>query len=201
MSNGGVIARDGFHYLMYAALLKKTGLMDKLKEIDDDFLIGSVVGAASNMSKEERKNHFIFARLKEEGMRSIFQRYLKRGEFYLGVENGNLAEGQTLKLFYVNPVNWDSEYGDQHNTIGMIYLGFDGIVALSGLNKPYFTKEEMVDAMRVRGEEIQGFNGPEADCGLLKEFPDGKTYFRDMGMQFFHIPMVVGELGVLNWWW
>jgi len=207
MDNGQVGPRhDGNHYKRFADLLKRTGLMDEIKNMNHAFMFDKhglfpPQAEALKLSPEDERerNTYLVNWLAEKDLAVKEKRFLEKGEFYLGVVNGTLDNYGTkgLSIFYVNPV----DYLDA-DKIGLIYLGVEGIVRLSQLGKGTFTRADVeVNAKTPRGMDMRGFNTTHSDAGMFKEL-NGDRYFSDSeNIHFYHIPLPTGRLGLLNWEW
>lgn len=213
MDDGQVGPRhDGNHYKRFADLLKRTGLMDEIKNMNDAFMLDKhglrIEGALKLSPEDERaRNIYLVNWLAEKdlavqsdmGSGLKEKRFLKKGEFYLGVVNGNLDNYGTkgLSIFYVNPVDYM-----EADEIGLIYLGIEGIVRLSRLGKGTFTRADVEEnAKTPMGMDMRGFNTTHSDAGMLKGI-SGDRYFSDSeNIHFYHIPLPTRRFGLLNWEW
>jgi hypothetical protein len=207
MDNGQVGPRhDGNHYKRFADLLKRTGLMDEIKNMNHAFMFDKYglfppQAEALKLSPddERERNTYLVNWLADKDLAVREKRFLEKGEFYLGVVNGNLNHHGTqgLRIFYVNPADWTDE-----DEVGLIYLGVEGIVRLSQLGKGTFTRADVEEnAKTPRGAEMRGFNTTVADAGMFKEL-GGRRYFSDEeNIHFHHIPLPTGRFGLLNWEW
>ena len=205
MDKGQVGPRhDGNHYKRFADLLKRTGLMDEIKRMNDAFMLDKhglhIEGVLKLRPSDEReRNTYLVNWLAERGLAVQEKKFLEKGEFYLGVVNGNLDNYGTkgLSIFYVNPVDYM-----EADEVGLIYLGIEGIVRLSQLGKGTFTRADVEEnAKTPLGMDMRGFNTTHSDAGMFKNI-SGDRYFADSeNIHFYHIPLPTRRFGLLNWEW
>ena len=127
--------------------------------------------------------------------------YLKRGRFYLARQGSG-----GWSIFYVNPINWlDEEVVGEGLTVGLIYIGWDGIKSL--IDNPHQNPINI---------NTKGWNNPFSDIDAIEDYQGtfdligfklnnielgDSDYFRNDGFVFYELPQLKKQLGVFNWWW